>query len=436
MISTPAAVPYGDWGRLESAWRLTSGHGVCAHFRVRLCLLVVIALLVGAEVFAQNDPPSSPSREENRSPAPAQDDVQQPSHRWDWTGDLSAAFGFNYQRRKFTDFQEWESQNWFMGTGTRSTGRGTVTVASMLSLEPFTIQDLGSPQVFQTGEIFQRAPLIDYQHPHDLLMQLGVAYRHPLSETALTFSGWLVGSPAFGPPVFMHRRSAVDNPQVPLSHHYQDSTHISNGVLTVGLEVREFRFETSWFRGREPDDNRTDIDTGPLDSWAGRVEWTRGSWRVQFSGARLHEPEILEPFDHTKLSASVMYSWRMVDATLAWGETREIHGNLDAYLLEAHAQLNTRNAIYGRAELAAKVILDKGGFHPIGFQHPHRISRVAAFTAGYVHDFVVLRYGRVGVGADMTAYTISDNLRESYGSPQSFHVFVRVRTDRPQGHVH
>jgi hypothetical protein len=108
MISTPAAVPYGDWGRLESAWRLTSGHGVCAHFRVRLCLLVVIALLVGAEVFAQNDPPSSPSREENRSPAPAQDDVQQPSHRWDWTGDLSAAFGFNYQRRKFTDFQEWE----------------------------------------------------------------------------------------------------------------------------------------------------------------------------------------------------------------------------------------------------------------------------------------------------------------------------------------
>jgi hypothetical protein len=223
---------------------------------------------------------------------------------------------------------------------------------------------------------------------------------------------------------------------VPLSHHYQDSTHISNGVLTVGLEVREFRFETSWFRGREPDDNRTDIDTGPLDSWAGRVEWTRGSWRVQFSGARLHEPEILEPFDHTKLSASVMYSWRLVDATLAWGETREIHGNLDGYLFEAHAQLNTRNAMYGRAELAAKDILDKGGFHPIGFQHPHRISRVAAFTAGYVHDFVVLRYGRVGVGADMTAYTISDNLRESYGSPQSFHVFVRVRTDRPQGHVH
>jgi hypothetical protein len=61
---------------------------------------------------------------------------------------------------------------------------------------------------------------------------------------------------------------------------------------------------------------------------------------------------------------------------------------------------------------------------------------VAAFTAGYVHDFAVLQYGRLGVGADITAYTIGNNLRDSYGSPQSFHVFVRFRTDRPQTHVH
>jgi hypothetical protein len=221
-----------------------------------------------------------------------------------------------------------------------------------------------------------------------------------------------------------------------LSHHYLDSVHISSNVLSAGVELKPFRFDTSWFHGREPDENRTDIDTGPLDSWAARVEWSRGAWRAQVSGARLHEPEILEPFDHTKLSASIIYSWRTVDAMLAWGETREIHGNLDAYLLEAHAQLSPRHAVYGRAELAAKDILDKGGFHPIGFQHPHRISRVAAFTAGYVHDFALLRFGRVGVGADITAYTIAQNLRDSYGSPQSFHVFVRFRTDRPQVHVH
>lgn len=31
---------------------------------------------------------------------------------------------------------------------------------------------LGSPQVFQTGETFNDAPLIDYRHPHDLIMNL------------------------------------------------------------------------------------------------------------------------------------------------------------------------------------------------------------------------------------------------------------------------
>ena len=44
----------------------------------------------------------------------------------------------------------------------------------MLSLEALTLRDIGSPQVFQTGETFGgRAPLIDYQHPHDLFMGLG-----------------------------------------------------------------------------------------------------------------------------------------------------------------------------------------------------------------------------------------------------------------------
>ena len=42
----------------------------------------------------------------------------------------------------------------------------------MLSFEPFSLDDIGSPQAFQTGETFNNAPIIDYQHPHDLLMQL------------------------------------------------------------------------------------------------------------------------------------------------------------------------------------------------------------------------------------------------------------------------
>ena len=56
-----------------------------------------------------------------------------------------------------------------MGMGERPLGGGRLTVHTMVSLEPFTLKELGSPQVFQTGETFNSAPLIDYQHPHDSL---------------------------------------------------------------------------------------------------------------------------------------------------------------------------------------------------------------------------------------------------------------------------
>ena len=133
----------------------------------------------------------------------------------DWTWDASARvfFGYNYQLRKFTDFAEWESQNWLMGTGERPLEGGTLRLSSMLSLEPFTLQEIGSPQVFQTGEVFRGAPLIDYQHPHDLLMGLGADYRRSAGRITYIAGVDLVGSPTLGPPVFMHRPSAADNPQ-------------------------------------------------------------------------------------------------------------------------------------------------------------------------------------------------------------------------------
>ena len=110
--------------------------------------------------------------------------VAQPTHdhaavpakaeAWRWSWDANVFVRWNYQRRAFRDFQEFESQNWFMGAGERTVGRGRVRLAAMLSLEPLTIQDVGSPQVFQTGETFREAPLIDYQHPHDLVMGAGI----------------------------------------------------------------------------------------------------------------------------------------------------------------------------------------------------------------------------------------------------------------------
>ncbi len=86
----------------------------------------------------------------------------------------------------------------------------------MFSLEPFTLRDIGSPQVFQTGETFGGAPLIDYQHPHDLIMNLGAEYSHVFGASSVTIAAYAVGPAPIGPPVFMHRPSAIENPQAPL----------------------------------------------------------------------------------------------------------------------------------------------------------------------------------------------------------------------------
>ena len=92
------------------------------------------------------------------------------SRAWQFSWDANVFLTWNYQSRKFTDFQRVESQNWLMLGTERAVADGRLRLHTMLSFEPWTVQPLGSPQVFQTGETYKQAPLIDYQHPHDLFM--------------------------------------------------------------------------------------------------------------------------------------------------------------------------------------------------------------------------------------------------------------------------
>lgn len=359
---------------------------------------------------------------------------------WQWDGDARAFFGFNHQDRKFRDFSVWESQNWFLGTGVRPVGRGRLRLVGMLSLEPLTVRDIGSPQAFQTGETYRGGPLIDYQHPHDLLMALGGDVGMPIGGATVRVGVDLVGSPSLGPPVFMHRPSADANPQAPLSHHHLDATHITPGVVRGAVEARGWTIEGSWFRGREPDENRTDLDLGALDSQALRLSWSRGSWSAQVSGGWLTMPELVTPYDATRLTASVSFERRSERGGLAWllafGQNREIHGNLEAYLFEASWRLARRHTLFTRVESVAKDILDVG-FHPVNTFHRHRQSQVGAATVGYVREVVRSRAGAVGIGGDITGYVVPPNLRESYGAPVSIHAFLRYRLrDRQVDHAH
>jgi hypothetical protein len=315
-----------------------------------------------------------------------------------------------------------------MATAARTTGAWTTTIIAGGTLEPFTLADLGSPQVFQTGETFGNAPLIDYQHPHDLAMHLGAETARAVGPARLTVGAAFVGGPPIGPQPFMHRASAIENPQVPLSHHQLDATHITHGVVRTRLEARGLGVEAALFRGQEPDEQRTDLDLGRLDSQAVRVSYLRGGWDAQVSVAWLTRPERLSTYDAERRTASLAYTRTRGDRTLAVtvaaGQNREAHGNLEAYLAEAVVRPSAAWAAYTRIEWLDKDILD-AGFHPIGQGHTHRQSRVGAFTLGGVKDVMSGTFGRLGLGADVTTYRVPANLQESYGRPLSMHVFVR-----------
>src|SRR6202163_3772866 len=147
--------------------------------------------------------------------------------------------------------------NWFMASGVHKLGGGSILLQSMLSLDPATITHESYPMLFQTGETAYGKPLVDAQHPHDFIMGLGASYAHPLGEnTMLQLYYAPVGDPALGPVAFAHRASATELPQAPLGHHWQDSSHIANEVLTAGILYKKVRLEASGFYGSEPDENR------------------------------------------------------------------------------------------------------------------------------------------------------------------------------------
>ena len=357
-----------------------------------------------------------------------------PDSGWAWSIDASVFLTGNFQVREFRDFHQVESQNWFMGAATRKAGAGTLRLHGMFSLEPFTLRDLGSAQAFQTGETLGGAPLIDYQHPHDLLMGLSAHYERPAGSATLILRGGLVDSPALGPTPFMHRASASLHPTAPLAHHQLDSTHITHGVVTAGARAGRWQMETSAFYGREPDEDRIALDLGPLDSFSMRGSWNRGGTYAQFSIGWLHDPEVSEPGDVTRLTASVEHQGtvggRATALTVAWGQNRSRFANEDGFLAEATFGVTRGGTAYLRGEIVDKHILEAGGFHPVGLEHPHDLSTVTALMLGYQHhvwsgEVTPGTRHAIWVGGDLTSHLTPSNLAEAYGNPLSIHVYAR-----------
>jgi hypothetical protein len=331
------------------------------------------------------------------------------------------------------------SSNWFMGAAQHKLGRGSILFETMLSLDPATVTNRSYPLLFQTGETAYGKPLTDAQHPHDFIMSIGVHYARPLGEsTMLQLYYAPVGDPALGPVAFPHRASAAELPQATLGHHWQDATHIASNVATVALSHKWLRLEASSFYGTEPNENRWNIDWGPMNSYAGRVSiFPANNWMAQFSAGRIAKPEPLEAGDVVRTTASLHYTRPMSEGnawstSLIWGRNHSTltKRNLDSYLLESVYPVSKKNFFTGRIEMVDKDELFAND-EAIEHQLEHTAGstfRVKAFTAGYTRDIGTFNHIQTGIGANVTAYAIPSAIQPYYGEhPIGVNVFLRFR---------
>jgi hypothetical protein len=334
------------------------------------------------------------------------------------------------------------SENMVMGMASRDLGPGRLGLRTMLSAEPATIGKEGYPLLLQTGETANGVdPLVDRQHPHDLFMELSASYSVPLGEngSGFVYLG-LPGEPALGPPTFMHRFSGMENPEAPLSHHWLDSTHVTFGVATLGWIRNGVKLEGSVFTGREPDENRNDIESPKMDSWSLRASWNPSpDWAFQVSRGHLKSPEQLEPeADLDRTTASAAYNRPLANGnwqtTLAWGRNDREGGEVtDALLLESSATCR-RHTLFGRAErLENDELFGHGHEGEVPDGHLSELSEAGVFTVGklslgYIYDALLGESWRGGIGLLGSVAVVPDDLKEAYGdNPVSWMAFLRVK---------
>lgn len=331
------------------------------------------------------------------------------------------------------------STNWLMPMAQRKLGRsGTLALRTMLSLEPATVSERQYPELLQEGESAFGKPIVDGQHPHNLFMEIAALYDYRLTENVLiSFYAAPVGDPALGPPAYPHRISASEDPLAPLGHHLEDSTHISDDVITAGIAYKNVRLEASGFHGREPDENRWHISQGGIDSWSARISFNPGrNWSTQYSIADLTSLEQLFPHENVRrMTASVMYNrplragnWATM---LLWGRNQSLQdGNVgNGYLLESTLRFQNRNNAWTRIENVDRTNeLTLGeSLLPPDFVERY-FTRVQAYTLGYDREIVRLHDVSPALGAQLTTYGVPSLLKGTYGSnPFGVVGFLRFR---------
>ena len=298
--------------------------------------------------------------------------------------------------------------------------------------------------LLQTGETYRGKPLHDRQHPHDVFMELGAMYERPItSNVGVMLYAAPSGEPALGPVAFMHRPSAMDNVFAPISHHWQDATHVSIGVLTAGIFAHQWKLEGSVFNGREPDERRWNFDAVTLDSYSARVSFNPArEWALSAGYGYRKRPELLMPQESMhRVTASAMHGTSIgtdgqIATIVVWGANKhEGHPDLShSVLVESEAVVDASNTFLMRAELVQKTSADLVLNVPPTRIASERSFNVAAMSVGYVREFERFPGATLGLGAMGTVNVVPSALSSAYGSrtPLGGVVFLRLRPTRSE----
>ncbi len=231
----------------------------------------------------------------------------------------------------------------------------------------------------------------------------------------------------------MHRLSAMNNPDAPLSHHWQDSTHITWGVLTAGYSFGKFKLEASAFKGEEPNENRWDFDAPRLDSFSGRLSFNPNkNWAFQISHGYLKNPEPSEPDLKIlrRTTASAIYNKnygrdRNWANSFVWGQNYGNGERTNAFLFESNYQFQ-KNAFFGRFERVQK----SGHELVLDHEDEDKIYLIGATSFGYLREILNSKDLNVGLGGQVTFYQNPSSLTPYYGGTnhQGFQIFLRFRS--------
>lgn len=372
-----------------------------------------------------------------------------------WQPEAAPHYGWHFVRGSWTlmihgvAYAEYDDQlgprgdhqfgsiNWGMLMAMHSFGGGMLHLHGMLSAEPATIGSEGYPLLLQSGESYHGETLHDRQHPHDLFMEVAAIYEHPVARNlALSLYVAPVGEPAIGPVAFPHRSSAASDPLAPIGHHWQDATHITFGVLTLGVFSRTWKLEGSIFNGREPDEHRTNIETRKLDSYAARVFYNpNASWSYSASAAYMASPEVLHPDESLHRYSASILNTRLLGERGEWSTSLIYGANAvegaalaNSALIESDFSIDAINTFFGRAEFVQKSAQDL----VVADQSESRRYDIGALTLGYSREIMRARGLTLGASILGTLNAVPTPLVGTYGTrfPRGYAIFLRLRPDR------